>query len=293
MQEYAMKMSFSGRHPAIPGYEPIRVLGQNGAIIYVARSARFDKPVALQVWSNCTLPARAAAVVGLEHPNILGVLDVGEVDGHVYVALEYLEGVESLGVRLRRGPIPETDARGLASVIASVLQFVRDQGVAVAALTPGDVLLSETPKLMLHARGGHYARPDFMAPEEHSLTPPAATAAIDVYRVGALLYAMLTGRSPVSLDSVRATGWQSVPAPVPVRQINPAISKTLETICMKCLEEGPLDRYGSLRELTESVNRSARAFNGGLTGRWTRRRPRWAELIARVVSGRRGSAADR
>jgi serine/threonine protein kinase len=287
-----MTMSFSRRHSAIPGYEPIRVLGQNGAIVYLARSARFDKPVALQVWSNRT-PGDVPAVVGLEHPNILGVLDVGEVDGHVYVALEYLEGVESLGVRLRGGPIPETNARRLASIIASVLQFVRVQGVAVATLTPGDVLLSETPKVVLHRTGGHYAHPDFMAPEERSGTQQATMAAIDIYRVGALLYAMLTGRSPVSLDSVRATGWQSVPAPVPVRQINPAISKRFETICMKCLQEKPLDRYGSLQELIESVDGSARAFTGGLTGRWTRRRPRWAALIERVMSGRRGSAAGR
>src|SRR5215831_13376449 len=115
----------SDRHPPIPGYEPIRVLGQNGAIVYVARSVRFDKPVALKVWSNRTLPATVAAMVGLEHPNILGVLDAGEVDGHLYVALEYVEGVESLDARLRRGPLPEADARGLAIVIASVLQFLR------------------------------------------------------------------------------------------------------------------------------------------------------------------------
>jgi eukaryotic-like serine/threonine-protein kinase len=247
----------SERHPPIPGYEPVRVLGQNGAIVYVARFARFDRPVALQVWSNRTVPANVGAMVGLEHPNILGVLDVGEVAGHVYVALEYLEGVESLGVRLRRGPLPEGDARGLASVIVSVLQFLRERGVAVPTLTTGDVLLGETPKLMLHSTGGRYSRPDFMAPEE-LLHTQATAATLDVYRVGALLYAMLTSRSPVSLDSVRATGWPSVPAPMPVRRINPAISKTLETVCMKCLAERPLDRYGSLEELIESVNGSAR-----------------------------------
>ena len=100
-----------------------------------------------------------------------------------------------------------------------MLQFLRNRGVTVATPTPGDLLLGETPKLMLHSTGGHYARPDFMAPEELSHTQ--ATAAAIVYRVGALLYAMLTGQSPVSLDSIRVTGWQSVPAPVPVRQINP------------------------------------------------------------------------
>ena len=70
----------------------IRVFRQNGAIVYVARSARFDRPIALQVWSNRTLPANVAAMVGLEHPNILGVLDVGEVAGHVYMGARIFRG---------------------------------------------------------------------------------------------------------------------------------------------------------------------------------------------------------
>ena len=91
----------STEHSPIPGYEPIRVLGRNGAIVYLARSVRFDKPVVLQVWERYTLPTYEAAVVGLEHPHILRVLDVGEIGGHLYVALEYLDGVETLA-RLRQ-----------------------------------------------------------------------------------------------------------------------------------------------------------------------------------------------
>jgi serine/threonine protein kinase len=266
----------SSEHPPISGYEPIRVLGRNGAIVYLAHSLRFEKPVVLQVWSNRTLPVPEAVLVGLDHQNILGVLDVGEVAGHVYVALEYLEGGEILNTKLRRGPMPESDARGLALIMASVLQFLRERSVTVASLTPRDVLIGETPKLMLHWRWGHYGRPDFMAPEEWPFAqgaPPTVgygsasgvetgsgqAAAIDVYRVGALLYAMLTAGPPVCLDSVRGSAWQSAPVPVPVREINPAISNTLEAVCMKSLTQRPLDRYASLEELIASLTGAARA----------------------------------
>jgi len=275
-------MSFSVHHPAIPGYELIRELaigcGGNGAIIYVARSVRLDKVVVLQVrfpprisvqGGDVAGPARMASLLGLGHPNILGVLEVGEVDRHVYVALEYVEGVETLGDRLRRGPLPEAKARGLASVIASVLQFVRNRGVAVAILTPGDVLLSATPKLILHPMCEGYVGPDFMAPEEEFGAQQATGTGIDVYRVGALLYAMLTGQSPVSFDSARLHLRRSVLPPVPVRQINPVISKTVEAICMKCLEDRP-DRYGTLEELIESIDRAGQTFTSRLIGRWTR-----------------------
>jgi len=245
-------MEFNG-HPPIPGYEPIQLLGQNGAIVYKARSDRFDKPVVLCVWTGHALPASVNAVVGLEHPNILRVLDVGEVDGHAYCALEYLEGAESLGVRLRRGPVDELGARRLTAAIASVMQFVRERKIAVAPLTPGNVLLGETPKVRLCGLEGHDTHPDFMAPEELWKTPEPIAAALDVYRVGALMYAMLTGRSPRSTNSEPSTGWYLESPPLAVRRINPAISKTLESICMKCVEENPRDRYQSLTELIDLV----------------------------------------
>lgn len=248
-----MAIPFSRRHPPIPGYEPQRQLGENGAIVYVAWSSCAGKQVALQVWDRSFSARRPdSTFVGLEHPNILCVLEVGEVDGYAYVAREYLEEAESLDVRLRRGPLAETEARSLAMIVAVVLLFVRAKGVAVAPVTPGDLLLGKTPKVVLRSPNALYARPHFIAPEELYGPQDDVTAAIDVYRVGALLYAMLSARPPVAWHLAQ-TG---VPERLPLRQVNHAVSTKLEKVCMKCLEEAPIDRFSSLAELIGAIDDS-------------------------------------
>jgi serine/threonine-protein kinase len=256
----------------IPGYRLLERLAQNGSTLFLAWSERLDRQVVLKVWSPpFSGTARESFLVRLEHPNILAVLDVGEAEGCVYEALEYLED-ETLAQRLRRGPLSEAEARRLLTVIATVLQFVREKGIVVEAPTSGVVWLGETPKLELTPASEHNMRPDYMAPEELSGTREVLPSAIDVYRAGALLYAMLTTRPPWPLDTIGVPGWHITPVR-PVRKFNPGVSKALETICMKCLEREPLDRYGSLQELTEAVNSPARGFLDRLASRWARRRP--------------------
>jgi len=254
-----MTSSFSQRHPPIPGYEPVRVLGYNGAVVYVARSTQVGRLVVLQVWDR-GFSAHTAVLMGIEHPNILRVFEAGEVKGHSYVAFEYLDKTESLDQRLQRGPLIDSEARKLTMVIASALDFLRDAGVVVGGLTPGDVLLAEPPRLFLHPAHLHIPDPHFVAPEEALGVPQAVTRATDVYRVGALLYAMLTSHPPFAVDL--ASDRRQRPDPVEHRlvspsQINPSVAKNLEAICIKCLEYVPTNRYASLRELGEALQRSA------------------------------------
>lgn len=258
-----MTSSFSQRHPPIPGYEPVRVLGYNGAIVYVARSTRAGGLVVLQVWDRGLSAHRTsdtAAIVGLEHPNILRVFDAGEVEGHAYFAFEYLgESTEGLDQRLQKGPLIDSEARRLTMVIASALDFLREAGVVVRGLTPGNVLLTEPPKLFPDLAHHHTPDPRFVAPEEALRPHQAGTRATDVYRVGALLYAMLTSRPPLSVDLASDRPRTLDPVqhlPASPCQINPSVARRLEAICMKCLEEVPTNRYASLRELGEALQLS-------------------------------------
>jgi eukaryotic-like serine/threonine-protein kinase len=79
-------------HPPIPGYEPVRLLGKGTTgPVYVAWSARAGREIVLRVWHReFRQLAYESIVVGVEHPNVLGVFDVGEVEGHAYVAIEHL-----------------------------------------------------------------------------------------------------------------------------------------------------------------------------------------------------------
>ncbi|HET9362279.1 MAG TPA: hypothetical protein VFO58_21155 [Vicinamibacterales bacterium] len=241
-------------HLPIPGYEPIRVLGRNGAIVYLARSVRLDKLAALQVWPKRALPGNAAALTGLAHPNVLEMFDVGEVGEHSYFAFEYVE-VDTLAQRLRMGPLGDVEARESAIAIATALQFARETGATVANLTPGDVLLTEPLKVFLHPAPIVETRPDFAPPEGHAAPLGGVNEAVGVYRVGALLYAMLTTQPPIPAKVARRRWHEHLAEYVPVspRQINPSVSEKLEAVCLKCLERAPTDRYGSLRETIEAL----------------------------------------
>lgn len=159
------------RHPPIPGYEPVRVLGYNGAIVYLARSLRLDKPAVLQVWSGRPFPSNAATMVGLDHPNIVGVFDVGEVDGQSYVAFEYVEA-ETLGQRLQKGPLTDIEARKCGIAIAFAVEFVRKAGAVVANLTPESVLLADPLKLFIDPFASVDIYLDYAPPEATSWRSP-------------------------------------------------------------------------------------------------------------------------
>jgi WD40 repeat protein/predicted Ser/Thr protein kinase len=305
--------------PALAGYEVLQELGRGGmGVVYLAWQIGLRRRVALKMIlsGEYSRPqdvdrfrAEAQAVARLEHPNLVKIHEVGEQDGRPYFSMEYVEG-GSLADALRGTPWAARRAAALTETLARAVQVAHDRCVIHRDLTPGNVLLTADgqPKIVdfglakLLDDGGSsrtitgdiLGTPSYMAPEQASGRNKEVGTAVDIYALGAILYETLTGRPPFRAATPLDTLLQVVNTePVAPRRLQPRVPRDLETICLKCLDKNPRERYPSASALADDLRRylageavRARPLSAlGRATRWARRRPAVAALLALCATG--------
>jgi WD40 repeat protein/tRNA A-37 threonylcarbamoyl transferase component Bud32 len=287
-------------------YELIDAVARGGmGVVFKARHQKLDRVVALKMilaghfafaQDVERFHTEAQAAARLNHPGIVPVYEVGEVQGLHYFTMAFVDG-ESLAGRLRAGPLELRQAASLVRDLADAIQFAHDSGVVHRDIKPGNVLIDKNgqPRLTdfglakrtdrdseVTGTGQILGTPSYMAPEQTAGDPAAVGPAADVYGLGALLFASLTGRPPFQaatpLETIRQVVASDPPRP---SVVNPAVPRDLETICLKCLEKSPGKRYESATALRDDLDRflgdqPIRARRVGAIEkvyRWVRRRP--------------------
>ena len=311
-------------------YELLEQLGRGGmGLVYRARQTSLNRTVALKMvldsQMNSPLALRrfeieAEAAARLEHPNIVSIFEIGSVEGQPFISMRFIEG-ESLAQKLARGEFgPPLEARTktewtrvqervarLMATVARAIHYAHQHGVIHRDIKPGNILidaegqphLSDFGLAMLtdaahrvSQTGALIGTLSYLAPEQ--ATGTTASAATDIYSLGAVLYELLTGDVPFSAatpaEVLRAVTEQPPQSP---SALHKDIDRDLETICLKCLEKSPSNRYSSARALAEDLERwqrrepiLARPVGPILQlGRWIRRYPVGAALIVSLFVG--------
>ncbi|MSR58765.1 MAG: hypothetical protein EXS05_14120 [Planctomycetaceae bacterium] len=307
------------QHPekAFGDYELLEEIARGGmGVVYKARQTRLNRLVALKMilsgeFSNeeqiRRFYAEAEAAAKLDHPGIVPVYEVGQAGGQHFFSMAFVAGKSLNDTVKADGPLTPKPAARLLQSVAEAVQYAHEKGIVHRDIKPQNILLDEKGRprvtdfgLAKHlegtsemtAAGQIMGTPSYMPPEQAGGKTDEVGPVSDVYSLGATLYFLLTGRPPYQTSSPMETIRQVLnDEPVPLRRLNPAIPRDLETICLKCLRKEPSKRYATAGALASDLGRwlqnepiSARPISRAETAwLWCKRRPAIAGLSAAFV----------
>ncbi|HSE24854.1 MAG TPA: protein kinase [Pyrinomonadaceae bacterium] len=266
-------------------YEILSLLGKGGmGEVYLARDVNLGRRVALKFLSpefkrsservnRFEQEARSASA--LNHPNILTIHEIGEVDGRRFIATEFIEG-ENLRTRLRNGALSVIDALNIGEQIASALSAAHDNGIVHRDIKPENIMVrpdgyvkvldfglakltdrtsspdEPTLALVKTATGVIMGTTPFMSPEQtRGLQTDART---DLWSLGAVLYEMVTGKAAFSgatpSDVVASVLEREPPA---ISEVIDSAPLELQRIIKKALRKNRDERYQGAKELQSDL----------------------------------------
>lgn len=279
-----------------------RKLGEGGmGEVYLAHDQRLERRVAIKVMRAMGEEARqrflreARVAAGINHPNICQIHALGEDHSRPYIVMELLEG-ESLGDRMARGRIPESEAVPIALGMLAGLQAMHQRELIHRDLKPSNVFLTPhgaklldfglarpfvTPSDLdgltaadLTVPGAIMGTPRYMAPEQ--LLGQTSSAVSDLFAVGAILFEMLSGKKAFAGDSITAILHAVLYEAPPELTEAPAFDRVVRRALARSAE----DRYPSVQEMAEAL-RQARGAPAVTTPQ--RRQTRLIVLPLRVL----------
>jgi eukaryotic-like serine/threonine-protein kinase len=215
--------------------------------------------------------ARAAG--GLNHPNIVTVYDAGKAGDVVYMAMEYIQGVElrTLFVEGQAMGVPQSIS--IAAQVAEGLGYAHQAGVVHRDVKPANIMVAaEGPVKItdfgiarmrasadLTQTGVMLGSPKYMSPEQ--VIGKRADHRSDIFSLGVILYEMLTGAAPFNGENVTALMYQIVNfAPPAPSSVNGQVPEMLDFIVAKMLAKPLEERYQDAREVARDLRECERSL---------------------------------
>ncbi len=277
---------------APPGYELLRRLGRGGGgVVYLARDARLDRPVAIKFLNDARradlerFRREARFTARLNDPAIVQVYELGESGDRPYITMQYIDGVN-----LARAQLEPSEVVRVLRDVAVALKHAHAEGIVHRDIKPENILLDREGRAYLtdfgiarnlrgevgdtiSSDGQIVGTPGLMPPEQARGEIQAVDARSDIYALGATLYLKLTGHYPFEGSNVVDVLHSVIHDPPPLlRSRNASVPRRLEAIAVRCMQKAREDRYQAIDEVVDDFNRFlAGGAIGSESSAWFRR----------------------
>ncbi len=268
-------------------YQIVGLLGEGAmGAVYRAKDPVLNRDVAIKVMSDAVardedLRARflreAQSAGSLQHPNVITIFDFGEVEGHLFIAMELIEGADLEEILRQRIPLTLAQKLDIAIDVLSALAYAHRRGLVHRDVKPANIRVTEDgrAKIMdfgiVHLESSRMTRtgtalgtPDYMAPEQ--IVGDKVTPATDIFAAGAVLYELLTTKQPFTAETLHGVMYKIVSEdPPPVEQLLPELPRELSAIVTCALQKQADRRYGSALDMANALTAVRRTVEDGGT----------------------------
>jgi serine/threonine-protein kinase len=266
------------------------VLGRGGmGVIYRATELRLGRPVALKLIATEQasdpdvrerFEREARMTASIEHPNVVPVYAAGEEDGHLYLVMRYVPGIDLHALLRREGRLPPPRAASIVAQVGDALDAAHAAGLVHRDVKPANILIvpaTATPEAgggrdhaylsdfgitrvqssdtRITDSGNWIGTVDFMAPEHLRGEPTDARA--DVYALGCVLFTTLTGTPPFRRETVPATITAHLHDPPPRPSETLGVPPAFDSVLARALAKEPAGRYPSAGDLGRAARAAA------------------------------------
>ncbi len=259
-------------------YHLIEKAGRGGmSNVYKAHDIVNDRTVAVKILAphlnlddkfKSRFIREAKVLSDLDHPNIIPVIDYGEVNGLLFFVMPFMT-YGGLHLRIQKKPMNVKEAMRIVDQVCSALQYAHDKGVVHRDVKPSNILLDDEGNCFLSDFGFAHVdeasvsltgsavigTPAYMAPEQ--LQEGEVTPLSDQYALGVVLYRMSTGYLPFDAETPIAVALKHATEPLPrPRYLNPNLPEPIERVLIKALSKDPSKRYPTISEFNQAFHQA-------------------------------------
>jgi len=257
-------------------YEIVRNIGEGGmANVYLAIDTILNRKVAVKVLRGDLssdekfvrkFQREASSASTLDHPNIVGIYDVGEDDGNYYIVMEYVEGRTLKNLIKRRGSLTLPEVIDIMGQITSGIEHAHEKNIIHRDIKPQNILILDDGLVKIADFGiaqalnnNELTQTNSVMGSVHYLPPEQAngtgsTFKSDIYSLGILMFELLIGKVPFKGENAVEIAIKQMKDPIPsICDINENIPQSVENIVLTATAKNPKNRYDSVEEMKNDI----------------------------------------